>query len=792
MFMALSPYVITPSCKNCFGKAINCYTDNVFEPENILNESSKTTRLAYPAGGVKPRLIIDLGEASPGGYPVFRVSAKKGTPVLRIAYADWYDYIVDDIYGEQGDFTRGSCKYLGVELPVLPANPNRYELYTICRTGIFSYPLVQGQQRFVMITLDTQDTEVELEYFYIYYTSDLSETAGLFESTDERLNRLWYASTYTVQIASINNSHSWEAIDGRLALRALTKGNEVGIYKKGLEWTDYTFEFSGEIACNPDCASGIGWMIRAVNPDNGYLFRLNTDGSLQTFIRKNGINYEQTPRVTLHIPIFCNMIYRIKTTVEQSNITVYINDTPVLSFADSKYQKGTIGFCQTVEKWAFAHSVKVYHNTEIYLEDCFKGDLEDYEFTRSKPFLADGAKRDRLPWSGDLDWAGRNAYYAFQDQTYMKETLFMLARHQLPNGYIWAVCYPEDTCPPADEDYGYYESDIFSAWFVPSLADYLLFTNDCDTADKLWNTAAKSLDYLWQYIENDGLFFQRYQTSKGIWDHCLNDIGKFSYTNIIVYHAFADGAFIANTLGYKEEASRYQTIAEQLKNGILSHLWNKDNYLQKSIKDSSFCFMSNAMALSVGLLPNELANKAVSACLTHLEDEFIYGKTLASFIRGCFQYQHAEIAYSILTGSTGSIDFLGNCSVDWISAVLDSKGPATTTECMAYGKQRTSNGLAWSDSSHPDTAVAYLLTGYLLGIQPISPGYQTFSFAPYPVGIPHIKGIIPTPFGDIIAEINIQDDKIKADLSYPKGTCPIVQLEKRYQEHAVIHFSEYE
>ena len=70
-----------------------------------------------------------------------------------------------------------------------------------------------------------------------------------------------------------------------------------------------------------------------------------------------------------------------------------------------------------------------------------------------------------------------------------------------------------------------------------------------------------------------------------------------------------------DTTGYKEEASRYQTIAEQLKNGILSHLWNKDNYLQKSIKDSSFCFMSNAMALSVGLLPNELANKAVSACL---------------------------------------------------------------------------------------------------------------------------------------------------------------------------------
>lgn len=46
-------------------------------------------------------------------------------------------------------------------------------------------------------------------------------------------------------------------------------------------------------------------------------------------------------------------------------------------------------------------------------------DLSDWEFTRTPVFMSDGAKRDRLPWSGDLDWAGRNIYYAFKNSDSM-------------------------------------------------------------------------------------------------------------------------------------------------------------------------------------------------------------------------------------------------------------------------------------------------------------------------------------------------------------------------------------
>ena len=55
--------------------------------------------------------------------------------------------------------------YLGFDLPVPPGNPGRYELYSINRTGEFMHPLIQGQERWVRIQLETEGTSVDLDYF---------------------------------------------------------------------------------------------------------------------------------------------------------------------------------------------------------------------------------------------------------------------------------------------------------------------------------------------------------------------------------------------------------------------------------------------------------------------------------------------------------------------------------------------------------------------------------------------------------------------------------------------------
>ena len=127
---------------------------------------------------------------------------------------------------------------------------------------------------------------------------------------------------------------------------------------------------------------------------------------------------------------------------------------------------------------------------------------------------------------------------------------------------MWATCYPEDIMAPGSREYGYYESDIFSAWFFTVMADYVRFTDDRAVCRELYPKALKNLHYLSQYIEADGLFYQRYETSKGLWDHVLSDIGKYSYNNLIMVMAFRAGEYLARYMEDMDAAKRFSAIAD--------------------------------------------------------------------------------------------------------------------------------------------------------------------------------------------------------------------------------------
>ena len=51
---------------------------------------------------------------------------------------------------------------------------------------------------------------------------------------------------------------------------------------------------------------------------------------------------------------------------------------------------------------------------KVLLEDDFDGDLSKWEFARTLSYLMDGAKRDRLPWSGDLYFAPAERLLCFR------------------------------------------------------------------------------------------------------------------------------------------------------------------------------------------------------------------------------------------------------------------------------------------------------------------------------------------------------------------------------------------
>ena len=71
-------------------------------------------------------------------------------------------------------------------------------------------------------------------------------------------------------------------------------------------------------------------------------------------------------------------------------------------------------------------------------------------------------------------------------------------------------------------------------------------------------------------------------------------------------------------------------------------------------------------------------------------------------------------------------------------------GAHCTTECLYLYTH------GWWDESHPDTSISDVFQTYLLGVEPLEPGFRTFRLVPQPPNdLAWARGSVPTPHGMI-------------------------------------------
>jgi hypothetical protein len=74
------------------------------------------------------------------------------------------------------------------------------------------------------------------------------------------------------------------------------------------------------------------------------------------------------------------------------------------------------------------------------------------------------------------------------------------------------------------------------------------------------------------------------------------------------------------------------------------------------------------------------------------------------------------------------------------------------------------------DRSHAWNATPlYQMSGVILGVNPIEPGFKTFSVNPHSCNLKWAKGMIPTPHGNIEVAWHDRGDAIQLKLSVPNG-----------------------
>lgn len=359
----------------------------------------------------------------------------------------------------------------------------------------------------------------------------------------------------------------------------------------------------------------------------------------------------------------------------------------------------------------------------------------------SYAYLSDGAKRDRLVWSGDLWWAQRNMYAAFAaDSPYMPGSLRMLAENRTPEGYIQACPYPESHGPLAAGEYGPFPSDEFAAWFVPVLRDHVLYTDDLALARELFPAVRDLVAYLRAHCRGDGLFEQRPETSK----HASSlDFGEAStyhraYMNILLWKTYCDAADVAEWIGENVSVSAWRAAANTLADTIRRLFWSaeKGRFLG-ALEGDLYQGEANALALASRFCTANEADAIRRSIVRHN-----HGKFQALFVRGLFEYGFAD-------------DALARIREHGWPDVLDPawEGPRLTSECMSLHHR------GWGDEAHPDTAIAGILTNYVLGVEPTAPGYASYRVRPCaPTDVDSASGVVPTPWGHLRVSWRRGDD----------------------------------
>ena len=698
--------------------------------------------LQLQAGGF---VVFDMGAASVGGYPAFRVQSFCGTLQLHISYSDRFEPYRREETMAKGDFTRGSCTYLGVELPVMPANPYRFEEYSVGRCGLYLYPLIQGQERFVCIAAEGEG-EVCLSEFFITDDSAPVLPVGSFESDSEKLNRIWLASARTLRLATVQ-ANQWESVCGKICLRKLTKWRGGGLCERVIAG-HLRLECVFQLSLNPEHETGMGVLFFAKSENEGYALRITKNGEI-ALERRGERGTERLSSVKIS-PLVDNLPVRLRLESNERGVCVHLNGERVLVYEGAIAARGTFGFFMESEWRAMVDELSVFENDVKAYE--WQGDLGDFSLRRSGFFISDGAKRDRLPWTGDLDWAFDCGWYAFGERMDALNTLDILALHQTPEGFIHGACYPENVTPPASGDYGDYQSDMFAAWFVVSALTYYELSGNL-AVGRYFTAMRRCTDYLWGYVDSaDGLFEQRFETSKGLWDHCLGDTGKNTYTNLMILDAFERLAKFCRVIGEFSYADVCATRAQILRKSIFAFLYDEAQGGFVKRKDwRELCDMANPYAMGKHMVNARQAAQIAAHAerVTHA-----YGKVTVLMIRGLYDYGYAEQAQNLLFGKLPLYLHGGLYSyVDWFSALDHPDLPETVYECMHMPPYNFGDNLNWGDLSHPDSGICGVISSRIAGVMPLDAGFSKVLLKPNPGACGRIECRVPTAHGIFEATI---------------------------------------
>ncbi len=405
------------------------------------------------------------------------------------------------------------------------------------------------------------------------------------------------------------------------------------------------------------------------------------------------------------------------------------------------------------------------------------------------PVILDGAKRDRRIWAGDLFNAGRSTYTAFgygaQGSDYVSNSIDVLGARQATDGSVPGESANWTSTPPTADFY----STAYSLYFPIGVVDYFRYSGDLTFGIEQYDRLKAQMDYNRSQANPDGLIVTTDADGRD-WDfYDGGRAGTVTATNVLYYRALTEAAWLARHLiendpddpaaaTWAADKAAWESRAAQVKKAINDTLFDSARGVYKTSdvdtngrSGDAVPQDANVMAILWGVAPDDRVDGILAYLKANLwgeqgpqpfSSEANNATLISTHISGF------ELAARFEAGNAD--DALTLIKTLW-ARMADPSNPFYTG---AFWENHQQNGdltdayksLAHSWASGP----TWGMSAYLLGVQPVEPGFATWSVKPHPADLDWSKGSVPTPHGAIDVSWAKKDGVLDLHVPAPDGT----------------------
>jgi hypothetical protein len=244
--------------------------------------------------------------------------------------------------------------------------------------------------------------------------------------------------------------------------------------------------------------------------------------------------------------------------------------------------------------------------------------------------ILDGAKRDRLVWSGDHLISDLTDYYA-SNPAYSRDSIALFLAHPASTagqlapatgslsrpGPLPGVCSPNPHRDACDT-----WSATYSMVVMAALYNYYLYTGDLAFVRRHWQAVVRQMQWDAQQVGPDGLFAVNAGDNA---DWNIEHVsGKLAYVNAVYRQALQSAAKLASALGRGSQARAWSAAAVAVKNAVDRRLWDPKTgvYDASTTERSSVVQDANVTAILAGIPSPARAHRIVKVLSRALRSRF--------------------------------------------------------------------------------------------------------------------------------------------------------------------------